>query len=302
MRRVPDVALCERLLGVRATGRHRRRARAHDRLAARRHGEARGRLTPRAAAGPGRHAHRHHRRGTHGARACRSARRRRPPRRGVRARRTAWRPRDLARLRAVHLGPLLPRDPSVGHGARGLPASHRARRAPALARDPDRLLRGPRVPPALERARLPALPAARPVEQVPAGGDDPLLLAHPRLEAARVDDRRAVPGASLRTRDLREDVEAAPARQARRELPARLGRVHLDLRQAAVLGARRGGAKRVARLRFRRLPRGLRPPARAHHRRGRQRAPRHRGDVRAAAVGRRHRSRNRRRRREASTR
>ena len=107
-------------------------------------------------------------------------------------------------------------------------------------------------------------PLLGPWSKVAARGDHPLLLAHPRLAAPRTHDGRGVPGAPLGPRDLREDLEAAAARQARRELPARVGRLHLDLRQAAVLGARRRGAEGVARLRLRRLQDGVRAPARAH--------------------------------------
>ncbi len=89
---------------------------------------------------------------------------------------------------------ILPSDTALVEFIRRIGLGGRA----ALARDPDRLLRRSRHPSALQRARFPEVPAARPLEQVPARGDDPLLLAHPRLAAARGDDGRGIPGALLR--------------------------------------------------------------------------------------------------------
>ncbi len=72
----------------------------------------------------------------------------------------------------------------------------------ALVETQDRLLHRRRAVLDVERARVPALSAARPGGEAAAGGDDPPRLAHPRLEAARARARRRLAAALVGTRDV----------------------------------------------------------------------------------------------------
>ena len=97
--------------------------------------------------------------------------------------------------------------------------------------------------------RVPEVPAARSLSASSASRSRSCTAS--RIDdwrSAREGDRRGVAAALVRRRDVREVLEAAAAREARRELPARVGGVHLDVHQAPVLGARRDGAARASRL------------------------------------------------------
>ncbi len=130
-------------------------------------------------------AHRHHRRRAHGTRAGGAARR--PPAIASRVFERAEQPGGLATWhdfggfvwdRFYHV--ILPSDTALVDFVRRIGLGGTA----PLARDADRFLRRPRVSFALQRARFPALSAARPVEQVPPRGDHSLLLAHPKTGSA----------------------------------------------------------------------------------------------------------------------
>ncbi len=173
MRRVPDVSLCAKLLGVRAKVASTRAWRAPS------SGSASSRIAriaeqPQRALKIGIIGG-----GLMGLALAERLRRARSRDHGVRTRHAGRRPCHLARLRRIRLGSLLPRHPAVRRAADRLHPRHRPR-APSCAgrATQDRLLRRSPVLRALEQRRVPEIPAAEPVEQVPARADDPLLRAH----------------------------------------------------------------------------------------------------------------------------
>ena len=67
----------------------------------------------------------------------------------------------------------------------GFLRTHRVESEAALGPDEDRLLRRQQVLRSVQQRRVPEIPAAEPVAQVPARADHPLLLPHQRLAQAR---------------------------------------------------------------------------------------------------------------------
>ena len=116
-------------------------------------------------------------------------------------------------------------------------------------------------------------------------------LAATILYCSRINDWRHLEGMTVEEFLVRHSGRAtfekmwkpAPARKARRKLPPRVGRLHLDLREAALFGPRRRRAERAPRLRVGRLSHRIQPPARADQPGRRRRAPRRRSGGRAAA-------------------
>ena len=143
---------------------------------------------------------------------------------------------------------------------RGLLGGTRPRRRAALGDDA-----GPASTPTDSSTRCPtarfsAVPAARPDRQAAPGRHDLLRLADRRRAAARESLRRRLADATVGQPHLAGSLAAAAARQARRQLAARLGRVHLGDHPPHVRRAAHGaeeGDVRLRRGRLRAHPRAL---------------------------------------------